>query len=245
MMSIIRDWLGALFYCRMLDFEQGVLKAVASQMTGEDKVRFEKQLELIEKVDVDPFKTCFRLIMGKESARCERIDVKDGLILSRVHGVLDERPLTAEVGLCDGLLYGIVVNRPLSRHDRSLGNFRVVNVCSRPKIVSVGSEWEELILKNEKLLEIEIRVLRPEERWLHPWNSAWYVCLADICSQYYILQKCDNKGELCLLDYINDEIVLSGGTAFALLEYAYSQGHWIEDRNALKRFMEIHMGNHG
>ena len=103
MMSLIRDWLGALFYCKMLDFEQGVLKAVASQMTGEDKVRFEKQLELIEKVDVDPFKTCFRLIMGKESARCERIDVKDGLILSRVHGVLDERPLTAEVGLCDGL----------------------------------------------------------------------------------------------------------------------------------------------
>ena len=61
------------------------------------------------------------------------------------------------------------------------------------------------------------------------------VCLADIGSQYYILQRCDEKGELVLLDYINDELVQSGGNPYSLITYAYSHGHWIEDKNALGR----------
>ena len=114
----------------------------------------------------------------------------------------------------------------------------VQDVVLYPRIAPVPSDWEELNFRRDALSKIEIEILKPEERWLHPWDSAWYLCLADIGSQYYILQRCDEKGELVLLDYINDELVQSGGNSYSLITYAYSHGHWIEDKNALRRFVE-------
>lgn len=231
----IYDWLASLLDHGMLAFERRVLEAVVSQMAGETRVKFQRQLELIDKVQVDPFETCFSFVMGKGAMQCARIEAKGGLILARVSGTLDERPLTAEIGLCQGLLYAIVTNRPLSWSDRKRKGFLVEDVVLYPRIAPVASEWGELISKHDALLEIEIQILKPEERWLHPWDRAWYLCLADIGSQYYILQRCDENGELALLDYIGNEIVLTGGNPQSLIAYAYSHGYWIEDKDALRK----------
>ncbi len=240
MTSSIRDWLGSMFDHGMLAFEKRVLEAAASQMTGEDKVKFQRQVELIKEVQVDPFKTCFSFVMDKKrkADECAKIETNGELILARVSGSFDAQPLTAEVGMCQGQLYAIVTNRPLSWSDRKRKCFQVEDVVLHPPIAPVASEWEELISKHDALLECEIEVLRPDERWLHPWDSAWYLCLADIGSQYYISQRCDDKGELVLLDYINDELVLSGGKPQQLIAYAYSHGHWIDDKDALRRLEE-------
>jgi len=234
MANSVCDWLGSLLDHGVLAFERRILEAVASQMTGESKNVFLRQTELIEKVQVDPFKTCFSLIMDKSAAECASIETKEGLILARVSGMLDGQPLTAEVGLCQGLLYAIVTNRPLSWGNRKRNNFLVEDVVLYPRMAPVASEWEELIAQRDALSKIEILILKPKERWLHPWDRAWYLCLADIGSQYYILQRCDENGELVLLDYIGNEIVLTGETPLPMMEYAYSHGDWIDDKNAFK-----------
>ncbi len=222
----------------MLAFERRVLESVVSQMAGEAKEKLQRQLELIEKVQVDPFKTCISFVMSKKAAECTKIETNGELILARVSGILDAQPLTAEIGLCQGLLYAIVTSRRLSWSDRKRKSFLVEDIVVYPRIAPVASEWEEMISRREALSKIEIQVITPEERWLHPWDRSWYLCLADIGSQYYILQRCDDKCELALLDYINDEIVLSGGKPQQLIAYAYSHGDWIDDKNALRRFEE-------
>ena len=206
-------------------------------MSGDIKEKFARQVELIKKVQVDPFKACFTFFMRRKAATCcDRIDANGGLILARVSGTLDEQALTAEVGLCQGVLCAIVTSRPLSWSDRKRKIFQVEDVVLYPRIAPVASEWGDLISQRDALREIEIQVLTPEERWLHPWDRAWYLCLADMGSQYYSSQRCDDKGELALLDYINDELVLSGGNPQSLMAYAYSHGSWIEDKDALRRF---------
>ena len=204
----IRDWFGSMFDNGVLPFERRVLEAAASQMTGEAKQVFQRQVELIKKVLVDPFKTCFilsnktcfSLIMSAKTDACAKIETARGLILARVSGALDGQPLTAEIGLFQGQLRAIVTNRPLSWGDRKRKSFLVEDVVLYPRIAPVPSDWEELNSRRDALSKIEIEILKPEERWLHPWDSAWYLCLADIGSQYYILQRCDEKGELVLHD---------------------------------------------
>ena len=228
MASSIRDWFGSMFDNGVLPFERRVLGAAASQMTGEAKQVFQRQVELIKKVLVDPFKTCFilskktcfGLIMSKKADECAKIETARGLILARVSGTLDGQPLTAEIGLFQGQLRAIVTNRPLSWGDRKRKSFLAEDVVLYPRIAPVASEWEELISKHDALLECEIEVLRPDERWLHPWDRAWYLCLADIGSQYYILQRCDDKGELVLHDYIGHEQPAECRCAIPLLKWA-------------------------
>ena len=237
MTCTICDWLGSLLDHGVLAFERRVLETVASQMTGEEKQVFLRQVELIDKVQVDPFKTCFSFVMSKKNSGCAKIETNGEQILARVSGTLGAQPLTAEIGLCQGVLYAIVTSRQLSWSDRKRKSLLVEDVVLYPRIAPVASEWGELVSKHDALLEIEIEVLKPDERWLHPWDRAWYLCLADIGSQYYILQRCDEKGELVLLDYINDELVQSGGNPYSLITYAYSHGHWIEDKDALGRLL--------
>ena len=248
MTSSIRDWLGSMFDNGVLPFERRVMEAAASQMTGEAKQVFQRQVELIKKVLVDPFKTCFilskktcfGLIMSKKADECAKIETARGLILARVSGTLDGQPLTAEIGLFQGQLYAIVTNRPLSWGDRKRKSFLVEDIVLYPRIAPVPSDWEELNSRRDALSKIEIQILKPKERWLHPWDSAWYLCLADIGSQYHILQRCDDKGELVLLDYIDDEIVLTGAAPLTMVEYAYSHGDWLDDKNALREFERSH-----
>lgn len=236
----IRDWFGSMFDNGVLPFERQILKAAASQMTGEAKLVFQRQVELIKKVLVDPFKTCFIFVMSKKADDCAKIETARGLILARVSGALDGQPLTAEIGLFQGQLYAIVTNRPLSWGDRKRKSFLVEDVVLYPRIAPVPSDWEELNSQRDALSKIEIQILKPKERWLHPWDSAWYLCLADIGSQYHILQRCDDKGELVLLDYIDDEIVLTGAAPLTMVEYAYSHGDWLDDKNALWEFERRH-----
>ena len=216
----IRDWFGSMFDNGVLPFERRVLEAAASQMTGEAKQVFQRQVELIKTVQVDPFKTCFSLIMSKKADECAKIETARGLILARVSGALDGQPLTAEIGLFQGQLYAIVTNRPLSWGDRKRKSFLVEDVVLYPRIAPVPSDWEELNSQRDALSKIEIEILKPEERWLHPWDSAWYLCLADIGSQYYILQRCDDKGELVLHDYIGHEQPAECRCAIPLLKWA-------------------------
>jgi len=179
MTSSIRDWLGSMFDHGMLAFEKRVLEAVVSQMTGEDKVKFQSQVELIKKVLVDPFKTCFilsnktcfSLIMSAKTDACAKIETARGLILARVSGALDGQPLTAEIGLFQGQLYAIVTNRPLSWGDRKRKSFLVEDVVLYPRIAPVPSDWEELNSQRDALSKIEIQILKPKERWLHPWDK--------------------------------------------------------------------------
>ena len=232
----IRDWFGSMFDNGVLPFERRVLEAAASQMTGEAKQVFQRQVELIKTVQVDPFKTCFSLIMSKKADACAKIETARGLIMARVSGALDGQPLTAEIGLFQGQLYAIVTNRPLSWGDRKRKRFLVEDVVLYPRIAPVPSDWEELNSRRDALSKIEIEILKPEERWLHPWDSAWYLCLADIGSQYYILQRCDDKGELVLHDYIGHEQPAECRCAIPLLKWAAAHLDYLDqpeiDKNA-------------
>lgn len=64
------------------------------------------------------------------------------------------------------------------------------------------------------------------------------MCFVDICSQYYILQKCDARSDLILFDYINDEISRTGGTPQELLSYACAYGNWVEDKDAIRQLLQ-------
>ena len=78
MTCLIRDWFGSMFDNGVLPFERRVLEAAASQMTGEAKQVFQRQVELIKTVQVDPFKTCFSLIMSKKADECARSKLQGG-----------------------------------------------------------------------------------------------------------------------------------------------------------------------
>ena len=67
MMHKICDWLGSIFSHGISDFENCVLDAVASRLTGGLGGAFREQVKQITSVQVDPFKTCFVLIMQKKS----------------------------------------------------------------------------------------------------------------------------------------------------------------------------------
>jgi len=228
-MRAICDWFGSIFDHGLLSFERCVLVAVASRLSGGLKESLLEQVRQIASVQVDPFKTCFVLVM-RQKEPFSRIEMSKGLILARVIGTMGGNPTSAELGLCDGVLYAIVTNRQLSWAERKRVHFDVTDVLIFPQKAGPSPEWASLLTIREALENKHITVLRPSERWLHPWCAAWYLCMADIASQYYVLQRCDKNGGLALLDYINDEIVIEGHSPVELLSYAYSRGEWIDDK---------------
>jgi len=229
MMCMINKWLCTFFVRGPLRFELSVLDAVASRLTDGLKEAFLEQVGQIASVQVDPFKTCFVLIMRKKE-HIQRIETSKGVILARVIGTLGGLPLKAELGLCNGVLYAIVVNRRLERIDRKRECLEVADVHIFPQQAIPSAEWIPLLDHSDELARMQIEVLRTAERWLHPWDGAWYLCMADIGSQYYVLQRCDETGGLALLDYIDNEIVKEGCSPAELILYAYSNGEWIEDK---------------
>ena len=233
MINAVWDWICSMRNNQMLQFEQRVLDAVASRMTGVSYTRFMAQVKMIKAVHVDPFRTCFTLLQRREAVECERIESNDGLILARVIGNIDGYRVSAEIGLSKGLLYAIVTDRPLSHGDRKRKRFEVMNVELYPRMAPLSSEWLLLLDHRDELINVQTQIFKAEERWLHPWFAAWYLCLANIGSQYYIMQRCDEEGTLVLLDYIDNEIVCDKGLPRDLLLHAYAHGDWTDDMGAI------------